>query len=295
MPPDGLLVVDKPKGPTSHDIVARARRLFSTRAVGHAGTLDPMATGVLVLLFGEALKLSAYLTLDRKTYLAEIELGATTDTLDAQGTVTERKPLEPDTLEPDRVEAALAGERQRRLQTPPVVSSIKVGGERSHRLTRRGAPPELEPRPVEVERLVLLSSEGARLSVEVTASKGYYVRALARDLGEALGTCAHLTALTRTRSGAFTLEGAVRWPPETVPPLVSVVEVARRALPCAELTAAGAAKARLGQKLGAEHFVVAPDGEQAHAWLAPEGSVVALGARTSAGSYAVLRGFRSAS
>src|SRR5262245_57285998 len=186
MPPDGLLVVDKPKGPTSHDIVARARRLFSTRAVGHAGTLDPMATGVLVLLFGEALKLSAYLTLEEKTYVAKVSFGSTTDTLDADGKVTSSEPLAPSTLDAERVEVALEAERARTSQVPPAVSSIKVGGERAHRLARRGETPSLEPRPVRVQRLSLLARNEDSLELEVTASKGYYVRSLARDLGEAL-------------------------------------------------------------------------------------------------------------
>ena len=138
MPPDGLLVVDKPRGPTSHDIVAQARRRFATRAVGHAGTLDPMATGVLVLLFGEALKLSSHLTLDTKTYIAEVHFGTATDTLDAEGRVTVSEELAPGALEPSRVEAALAKELGRTAQVPPAVSSIKVGGERAHRLARRG-------------------------------------------------------------------------------------------------------------------------------------------------------------
>ncbi len=291
MAPDGLLVVDKPRGPTSHDIVAQARRRFSTRSVGHAGTLDPMATGVLVLLFGEALKLSGYLTLDTKTYTAEIRFGTATDTLDAEGSVTHSEPLAPGALASSRVEAALESERARTSQVPPAVSSIKVRGERAHRLARRGDAPNLEARPVRVERLVLVESGDERLTVEVTASKGYYVRALARDLGEALGAPAHLSALTRTRSGAFTLAEAVRWPPEELPPLVPVAVVAERSLPCSRLTETGAIKARLGQKLAVEHFVVAPGGDGAHAFIDPEGRLVALGERTDVG-FRVLRGFR---
>ena len=292
MPLDGLLVVDKPKGPTSHDIVAEARRRFATREVGHAGTLDPMATGVLVLLFGEARKLSSYLTLDTKTYVAEIRLGTATDTLDAEGTVTLSAPLAPQTLEPERIEAALRRERDRTTQVPPAVSSIKIGGERAHRLTRRGEPPILEPRPVRVEHLMLLASNGDRLSVEVTASKGYYVRSLARDLGEALGAPAHLSGLVRTRSGAFGLNDAVSWPPGELPSLISVSGVARRSLPCVELTSAGTAKARLGQRLGAEHFASAPETDLPHAWFDTEGRVIALGQRSAEG-FRVLRGFRA--
>jgi tRNA pseudouridine55 synthase len=291
MPFDGLLVVDKPRGPTSHDVVAGARRHFATREVGHAGTLDPMATGVLVLLFGEARKLSGYLTLDTKTYVAEVTFGSTTDTLDAEGKVTLEAPLTPDTLSPERIEAALASERERTLQTPPVVSSIKVGGERAHRLTRRGAPPALEPRAVRVERLTLLTASENRLSLEVTASKGYYVRALARDLGETLGAPAHLSALARTRSGSFTLDDAVSWPPGDAARLMSLTEAARRALPVAVLNETGVFRARRGQPLEPEHFDTAPGTPAAHAWLDAEGRAIALGERADDG-YRVLRGFR---
>ena len=289
MPHDGLLVVNKPRGPTSHDIVAEARRRFTTRAVGHAGTLDPMATGVLVLLFGEALKLSGYLTRDEKTYVAVVHFGTATDTLDADGRVTRSEPLAPGTLGAERIEAALELERRRSAQGPPAVSSIKVGGERAHRLTRRGEPPILEPRPIRVERLSLLASDENSVKLEVMASKGYYVRSLARDLGETLGAPTHLTSLTRLRSGVFSSEDAVAWPPSELPPLVPVVEVVRRALPCAELTAPGAARARLGQRLGDEHFAVAPRSELTHAWIADE-RLVALGER-SADGYRVVRGF----
>jgi tRNA pseudouridine55 synthase len=291
MPLDGLLVVVKPRGPTSHDVVAAARRHFATREVGHAGTLDPMATGVLVLLFGEARKLSGYLTLDTKTYVAEVTFGSTTDTLDAEGTVTLEAPLATDTLSHERVEAALARERERTLQTPPVVSSIKVGGERAHRLTRRGAPPALEPRAVRVERLTLLGANENRLSLEVTASKGYYVRALARDLGETLGAPAHLSALARTRSGSFTLDDAVSWPPGDAARPMSLTDAARRALPVAVLNETGVFRARRGQILELEHFESPPETPAAHAWLDAEGRVIALGERFADG-YRVLRGFR---
>jgi tRNA pseudouridine55 synthase len=292
MAPHGLLVVDKPEGPTSHDIVAGARRLFSTRSVGHAGTLDPMATGVLVLLLGEALKLSSYLTLAEKSYLAEVRFGLLTDTLDAKGTVVLEAPVAQGALAAPRIEAALAAERARTLQVPPAVSAIKVGGERAHRLTRRGTAPVLEARSVRVERLELLETHGDRLTIEVTASKGYYVRSLARDLGEALGLPAHLSRLRRTRSGAFTLENATPWPPAELPALLPVARIAERALPRAELTPQGAAKARLGQRLGIDHFAVAPQGEAPHAWTAPDGALVAIGARSDPG-FRVLRGFRA--
>jgi tRNA pseudouridine55 synthase len=140
-----------------------------------------------------------------------------------------------------------------------------------------------------VERLKLLASDDNSVTLEVMASKGYYVRSLARDLGETLGAPTHLTSLTRLQSGVFSSEEAVAWPPAELPPLVSVVEVARRALPSAELTAPGAARARLGQRLGDEHFAIAPRSELTHAWIADE-RLVALGER-SADGYRVVRGF----
>jgi tRNA pseudouridine55 synthase len=172
------------------------------------------------------------------------------------------------------------------------VSAIKVGGERAHRLTRRGEPPALEPRAIRVERLTLVAANHDRITVEVTATKGYYVRSLARDLGEALGVPAHLSSLRRTRSGDFRLDNAVAWPPGEPPPLVPVVDVARRTLPCSELTEPGAAKARLGQRLRPEHFVLPPVDERPHAWLHSGAGVVAIGIRDGE-EFRVARGFRA--
>src|SRR3954466_318881 len=146
--PDGVLVVDKPGKATSHDIVARARRIFGTREVGHAGTLDPMATGVLLLLFGEATKLSSFLTRDRKRYRATVCFGRATDTLDSDGRTTEEAAVAPEQLEDLRLDAALATEKARRLQVPPAVSAIKVDGRRSYALARAGNAPELAEREV---------------------------------------------------------------------------------------------------------------------------------------------------
>ena len=139
MTASGVVIVDKPRGPTSHDVVARLRRVYGTRQVGHAGTLDPLATGVLVALVGQGTKLSNYLTLEDKSYDAEVLFGIATDTLDAEGSVTRQ--LEVETLDPERLEAALAAERARAEQVPPAFSAIKVGGVRAHRQSRQGAPP----------------------------------------------------------------------------------------------------------------------------------------------------------
>ncbi|MEB2324522.1 MAG: tRNA pseudouridine(55) synthase TruB, partial [Sorangiineae bacterium] len=250
----GVLAVDKPEGPTSHDLVAGARRLYGTRAVGHAGTLDPMATGVLLLLFGEATKLSGYLLGEDKRYRAEISFGRSTDTLDALGRVTEEASLAPDWLAPGALEAALDAERARAEQLPPAFSAIKLAGEPAHRRARRGDPPELAPRAVRVRALELVARSARRLEVELTVEKGYYVRSFARDLGARLGVPSHLSRLRRLASGDFRVEDAIPWPPpEPVAPL-PVAEAARRCLGAAELTPAGAARARLGPRLAREDF-----------------------------------------
>lgn len=248
-PVHGVLVVDKPSGPTSHDVVAAARRHFGTRRVGHAGTLDPLATGVLVLLFGEATKLSAHLTRDRKTYVADVVFGTSTVTLDKEGAITRRRELTPGWLSAEVLEAALEQERGRTLQVPPAVSAIKVDGKRAHARTRSGETFDLAPRDVSVHEARLLdwSDQGAR--VELSVSKGYYVRAFARDLGEALGVPAHLGALRRTRSGPFDLESAVPFPPPRDVRVLPLAEAARRAFSVVELTEEGELRAQQGKLL----------------------------------------------
>ena len=206
----GLLIVDKPAGITSHDVVARTRRILGTKAVGHAGTLDPMATGVLVLGVGRATKLLGLLALDDKAYLATIRLGMGTTTDDAEG-----QPLSTrDASSVDRaaVEAGIEALTGAIQQVPSTVSAIKVGGRRAYRLARGGEQVTLAARPVTVSRFELLDLRRAAavtdLDVLVECSTGTYVRALARDLGAALGVGGHLTALRRTRVGPFGLDRA---------------------------------------------------------------------------------------
>lgn len=293
---DGLLVVHKPRGPTSHDIVAQARRLLGTRAVGHAGTLDPMASGVLVLLVGEATKLAPYLTLDDKSYRATVSFGCSTDTCDAEGTPVEE--LAPPEGFPDKtaLEAALDEERARTEQVPPVFSAISLGGQRAHRLARRGESVVLPARPVAVHRLMLgdcrRSSAGspAYVTLELAVSKGYYVRSLAHDLGVRLGVPSHLSALERTASGPYRLDDAVGWPPAAVPELVPLESAACTALPGARLTELGEARARTGSVLGPEHFE-APPTTPLSAWLGAGPRLVAVG-RMAEDGYRVVRGFR---
>ncbi len=287
----GLYVVDKPAGMTSHGVVARVRRLLGTKAVGHAGTLDPMATGVLLVLVGEAKKLSQYLTLEEKAYLAEVSFGRGTDTLDADGETVMTGTIPGGSLDPEAVLAALRAEQARTLQVPPAVSAIKVGGARAHRLSRQGAPPDLPPRPISVRALELVSLDADRIRVSVTASKGYYVRSLARDLGERLGVPAHLSSLRRTQSGAYTLAEAVPLNDVATAHPLSEIDVARRCLPVAELSANGALLAKLGKVLSPADFLAGPPPDEGRsAWVFGKTTLVAIGEHRSDG-FRVVRGF----
>lgn len=206
--PDGVAVVDKPAGWTSHDVVAKSRGLLGTRKVGHSGTLDPDATGVLVLGVGKATRLLRYLTALGKGYEAEIVLGVETSTLDAAGEVTATHDMTGVGLDAARAAAVpLTGPI---LQVPPMVSALKVDGRRLHELAREGVEIEREPRPVTVHRFDLDATDDPLvLRAVVECSSGTYVRSLAADLGHALGGGAHLRALRRTSVGGFTLDDAV--------------------------------------------------------------------------------------
>ncbi len=208
--PPGLVVVDKPSGMTSHDVVARLRKVLRTRRIGHAGTLDPMATGVLVCGVERATKLLGHLALDTKAYLGTVRLGASTSTDDAEGEVTGG--ADAAAVDEETVRAALAALTGDIEQVPSAVSAVKVGGRRAYELARAGEQVTLSPRAVTVSRLDLLElRRGAAvtdLDVMVECSSGTYVRALARDLGEALGVGGHLVALRRTRVGPYGLAAA---------------------------------------------------------------------------------------
>lgn len=206
----GLVIVDKDAGMTSHDVVARIRRLARTKRVGHAGTLDPMATGVLVVGVDRATRLLGHLTLAEKEYEATIRLGAFTVTDDADGEIVPRGPdaaVRASELREDQIHSALAGLTGEIMQVPPQISAIKINGQRAYHLTRSGAAPELKARNVTIRRLDLLAlrpaSEAVDLDVSVTCSSGTYVRAIARDLGTVLRTGGHLTALRRIRVGRY--------------------------------------------------------------------------------------------
>jgi tRNA pseudouridine55 synthase len=286
--PSGLVIVDKPGGMTSHDVVARIRRLAGTRRVGHAGTLDPMATGVLVVGVEKATRLLGYLTLTEKEYAATIRLGQSSSTDDAEGEITSAAPAA------DVPAETLAAEVNRLTgeiwQVPPAVSAVKVDGQRAYRLTRAGAAPELKPRPVTVYEFTITAvrRDGDLMDVDATVrcSSGTYIRALARDLGAALGTGGHLTCLRRTRVGGYRIEMA-----RTLEQLaehfeiVPLAQAAAAAFPRRDLSADEARRLAHGGRLATQAAPTAqatPTAQAAAtadhptAAFAPDGSLVAL-------------------
>ena len=303
---DGVLVIDKPRGPTSHDVIGRLRRTLGVRAIGHAGTLDPMATGVLVAALGQATKLVPWLTAHDKSYEATIALGVDTDTLDAEGVEVGRAAPSEELCEalgwpigtelPPILRAAFDAERARKLQSPPAYSAIRAAGERAFARARRGEHVELEPRPVVVHRLDLLGSSPRppALTVAIDVGKGYYVRALARDLSRALGCAGHLGELRRTRSGCFVaqeahpLDASAEVLRAAVEPLA---QAAARALPVARLSEAGARDARHGRVVQTADIEGALGLQTPCAWLDAAGALVAVGQVEEAGHGRVLRGF----
>ncbi|MDQ0382402.1 tRNA pseudouridine(55) synthase TruB [Amycolatopsis thermophila] len=271
-PPPGLLVVDKPPGMTSHDVVARVRRIMGTRKVGHAGTLDPMATGVLVLGVERATKLLGHLALDRKTYLATLALGVSTTTDDAEGEPVST--ADPDALAAvtdERIAsgiAALTGDIQ---QVPSAVSAVKIAGKRAYARVRAGEEVALKPRPVTVHRFDLLATRRVADRIELDAvvecSSGTYVRALARDLGAGLGVGGHLSALRRTTVGPFGIAAARTLEQLEDQPRLSLDldEAVATAFPRYDVDATTARAVRYGQQVRASgiegtYGVFGPDG-----------------------------------
>ena len=280
---DGLVVVDKPAGWTSHDVVARARRLAGTRKVGHAGTLDPMATGVLVLGVERATRLLTYVVGTDKEYTATVRLGRTTVTDDAEGEVT--AVADPSAVTAEAVAAGAARLTGAIRQVPSSVSAIKVDGQRSYARVRAGEDVALAARPVTVHRFTVhavrpgADEHGPVLDVDVTVgcSSGTYVRALARDLGADLGVGGHLTALRRTRVGGYGLDVA-----RTLEQLeedwrvLPLADAARALLPARELDAREAAALSYGQRVDAVPDGPAPTEDVPVAAFAPDGTLVAL-------------------
>ena len=246
----GVVVADKPAGVTSHQVVGRLRRLLGTRKIGHAGTLDPMATGVLILGVNRATRLLGYLALHDKRYLATVRLGQGSTTDDADGevaAVADASGITPGDLEP-----ALASLRGRIQQVPSAVSAIKVNGKRAYDLARRGMEVELKAREVEVTRLDVLASHPGEgildVDIDVECSSGTYVRAIARDLGKSLGVGGHLTALRRTRIGSYDLSVAVELG-EDPPTMMSMADAAKRSFPCVTVDLGRAADVGFGRRL----------------------------------------------
>jgi tRNA pseudouridine55 synthase len=274
--PEGLLLVDKPAGWTSHDVVARIRRVCGTRRVGHAGTLDPMATGVLVLGVGRATKLLTFLVGCDKGYAATVRLGQSTVTDDAAGDVVAS--ADASGVSRAALDAAVARLTGAIEQVPSSVSAIKIDGQRSYARVRSGEEVRLAARPVTVSRFAILdvrpSGTLLDVDVEVEVSSGTYVRALARDLGAALGVGGHLTALRRTRVGRYAIDDAVPLDdlePDGPVPLVAMGDAARAQFVVHELTAEEVGAVGHGRRIP-----TACQGEPVVAALAPDGSLVAM-------------------
>jgi tRNA pseudouridine55 synthase len=270
----GLVVVDKPAGMTSHDVVGRCRRIFGTRKVGHAGTLDPMATGVLVVGIERATKILGLLTATDKSYAGTIRLGQTTSTEDAEGEILQTVSVEGVTS--GQIDAAVGALRGEVDQIPSAVSAVKVGGQRAYKLAREGQAVELAPRKVRIDRFEVMAvrrHDGlVDVDVEVDCSSGTYIRALARDVGAALGVGGHLTALRRTRVGRFGLDEARTLDELSDRPRLSysLDDACLQSFPRRDLTVDEAEDTRHGRRLK-------PAGiDGVYAATAPDGNVIAL-------------------
>lgn len=252
---DGVIVIDKPVGPTSHDVVAAARRILREKRIGHTGTLDPLASGVLPLVVGRATRLASLLSGSDKRYEAGVRLGAATTTYDAAERVAEGiPPPPPPAITRAAIDSMLADFRGEQLQVPPPYSAKKIGGVRAYALARTDQPLELKPVTVTVKELEILEFADGLLTLTVTATAGFYVRSLAHDLGQRLGCGAHLEALRRTRAAGFGLDQAI-----TLEALQQDAEQGARRLipmagldldlPAAHLTEAGRIRASHGGAL----------------------------------------------
>ena len=277
---NGLILVDKPAGCTSHDVVNRLRKLIATRRVGHLGTLDPMATGLLGLLAGAATRLAPFYGKEDKTYQAAIDFGFTSDTYDAQGEVTPTGAPSPRESE---IRTALECFQGRFFQTPPPVSAKKIAGTPAYKLARKKVPVELPPVEVEIKQLSIQHINEKRLEMEVTCSTGTYIRSLAHDLGQRLGCGAILSRLRRIRIGAFSIDQARTL--EQLGELARTGNIAQSLVPSAELltqfpaervSPAVEAQIRQGRQFRTSPFVV-PPGSPVVRVLSRSGELIAIG------------------
>ncbi|MCC7355269.1 MAG: tRNA pseudouridine(55) synthase TruB [Anaerolineae bacterium] len=273
----GILNLDKPKGWTSHDVVAQVRRLTGERRAGHAGTLDPLATGVLLVCLGAATRLAEYLQATQKTYRATVRLGQTTTTGDAEGEITAARPVPPLTVAD--LEEVLAAFRGPIVQRPPAHSAIKQDGVPLYRRARRGEVVEAPPRTITIYELNVVAWMPPHLMLDVVCSSGTYIRSLARDLGERVGCGGHLADLCRTASGRFRLEDAVSW--ERLASAVAVGEwkglvqpphLALDGFTCVTVDAGNEGRLRHGMDISC---LVPPPAERGYA-LSASGDIVAL-------------------
>ncbi|MDQ3070381.1 MAG: tRNA pseudouridine(55) synthase TruB [Acidobacteriota bacterium] len=295
----GALLVDKPSGPTSHDVVARARRLLGEKSIGHTGTLDPLASGLLLLLCGRATRLASLLSGAVKTYEATVRLGVETDTYDSAGSprITGGATA-PALIDDGAVDGAVEAIRQQREQMPPAYSAKKIGGERAYKIARRNETPELKAVGVCVHALAWSRPEADVLQVTLTCSAGYYVRAMAHEIGQALGCGAHLEALRRTHVGRFSVGDAAalgaleRDGSDAAAARMLPMDALLPSLPSVRLTEPGEVRARHGNLLRltdvARWEAAAGDGPQApgpvrHRVHGTDGSLIAIAEATPAG------------
>jgi len=283
---NGVLLLDKPVGFSSNDALIKAKRVLNAKKAGHTGTLDPFATGLLPLCFGEATKFSQDLLESDKTYLATVHLGITTTTGDTEGEAVETKPVD---VTLDQIEAALARYRGPILQTPPMYSALKRDGKALYEYAREGIVLEREARPVTIHALTLVAYDAPFLKIAVTCSKGTYVRVLGEDIGAALGCGAHLNALRRTEVGPLTIEGMITLDDLLAHPdplsLLQPVDALLSSFPALELTPELARRFLQGQRLalGKEEIVV-PE-QQGRVRIYHAGSLLGTGIL---GEYAIL-------
>ena len=206
---DGIIVINKPKNCTSHDVVRKAKKILNEK-VGHTGTLDPNATGVLPLLVGKGTQISKYLINHDKTYEAVLKLGEKTDTADVEGEIIEKQEVQPSQLEKENVEKVLKSLIGKQEQTPPIYSAIKVNGKKLYEYARRGEKVEIEPRTIEIYDLELIKIENQEITYKVHCSKGTYIRTLCEQIAEKLGTVGYMKELNRTQVGEFFIDNAVK-------------------------------------------------------------------------------------